>query len=345
VSGSSGVNPWRGGTEATSSFECGWAGGTGGVLWGECAIRLVDEPNARSGVRIMFPRVVSVVNGEPALDESIANAMSDISEMLCCLNGQLGVGCVCSLFASLSDGDRGPFISDAVARSFRANPCLYHEARLGPFSRFPYFLLRRQQKKSRMAHMTKTATPPTTPPMIAPLFEDAALGLSDGVLDGDALVARTEDNAVTPVGSVVVDMSELVGTCEIVSATGDVSSSETGGVSEALGVSEPADVVVEVMEAVEDASVDKVVDSDKVDVDEAVVVLGVTLGNKSITPAVVNESVSPLSSGQIPVVHGSLEQHPRKSPAVQTYHCLVPVQVLSSRGTRDSRARETISNT
>lgn len=135
--------------------------------------------------------------------------------------------------------------------------------------------------------MTKTATPPTTPPMIAPLFEDAALGLSDGVLDGDALAARTEDNAVTPVGSVVVNMSELVETCEIVSATGDVSSSETGGVSEALGVSEPADVVVEVMEAVEDASVDKVVDSDKADVDEAVVVLGVTLGNKSMTPAVV----------------------------------------------------------
>ncbi|KAJ6178584.1 hypothetical protein N7519_009045 [Penicillium mononematosum] len=103
------------------------------------------------------------------------------------------------------------------------------------------------------------------------------------------------------------------------SATGDVSSSETGGVSEAVGVSEPANVV-EVMEAVEDASGDKVVDSDKVDIDEAVVVLGVTLGNKRMTPAVVNESVSSPSSGQIPVVQGSLEQHPRKLPAVQTYH-------------------------
>lgn len=90
MSGSSGVNPWRGGTEAKSSFECGWAGGTGGVLRGECEMRLVaDDPNVRSGVRIMFALVVSVVNGEPALEESIANAMSGISKMLCCLNGLL----------------------------------------------------------------------------------------------------------------------------------------------------------------------------------------------------------------------------------------------------------------
>lgn len=191
-----------------------------------------------------------------------------------------------------------------------------------------------------MPHITNTATPPTTPPMIAPLFDDAALGLLDGVLDGDALAPRTEDNAVTPGDSVVVDMSELVETCETRSV------SETGGVSEAVGVSEPADVVVEVTEAVEDASVDKVVDSDKVEVDEPVLVLGVTLGNRAMTPAVVNESVSSSpSSGHIPVVHGSLEQHPRKSPAVQTYHCLVPVQVLRSRGTIDSRARDTIPNT
>jgi hypothetical protein len=186
--------------------------------------------------------------------------------------------------------------------------------------------------------MTKTATPPTAPPMIAPLFEDAALGLLDGVLDGDVLAARTEDNAVSPVGSVVGIVSELVETCEM-------SVSETGGVSEAVGVSEPAEVV-EVIKAAEDASVDKVVASDKVDVDEAVVVLGVTLGNKSMIPAVVNESVSSPSSGQIPVVHGSLEQHPRKLPAVQTYHCLVPVQVLSPRGTRDPKdSRDSISNT
>lgn len=36
------------------------------------------------------------------------------------------------------------------------------------------------------------------------------------------------------------------------------------------------------------------------------------------------------SSGQTPVVQGSLEQHPRKPPpAVQTYHCLFPVHVLA----------------
>jgi predicted lipid-binding transport protein (Tim44 family) len=35
-------------------------------------------------------------------------------------------------------------------------------------------------------------------------------------------------------------MSELVGTCEIVSATGDVSSSETGGVSEAPPSDKPS---------------------------------------------------------------------------------------------------------
>lgn len=57
--------------------------------------------------------------------------------------------------------------------------------------------------------MTKTETPPTTPPIIAPRFEDAALGVLDGVLDGDALAARTEDNAVTPVGSVVAMSQNL----------------------------------------------------------------------------------------------------------------------------------------
>lgn len=78
------------------------------------------------------------------------------------------------------------------------------------------------------------------------------------------------------------------------------------------------------------------------DVEEVVVVLG-TLGNKPMTPAVVNESVS---SGQIPVVQGSLEQHPRKLPAVQTYHSLSPVQSLESRGMIDSRdSRDSISNT
>lgn len=84
VSGSSGVNPWRGGIEAKSSFECGWVGGMG-VLRGEWEMRLVaEDSSARSGVRIML-RVLSV-NGEAALDESI-DAMACISDMLRCLNG------------------------------------------------------------------------------------------------------------------------------------------------------------------------------------------------------------------------------------------------------------------
>lgn len=68
--------------------------------------------------------------------------------------------------------------------------------------------------------MTKTATPPTTPPMIAPRFEDVA----PGVLDGDAL-------DVTPVDSVVVDVSEFL-------ESGD----EVASVTEDVGVSEPVDV-------------------------------------------------------------------------------------------------------
>lgn len=88
MSGSSGVNPWRGGTEAKSSFECGCVGGTGGVLWGEYETRLVeDDPNARSGVRILLARVLSAVNGETALNESIVNVISSISRMSFCLNG------------------------------------------------------------------------------------------------------------------------------------------------------------------------------------------------------------------------------------------------------------------
>lgn len=102
------------------------------------------------------------------------------------------------------------------------------------------------------------------------------------------------------------------------SVTGDMNVSETGRVSGAVDVYKPADVfevteeAVEGTDAVLEASVDKtVVGSDKADVEEVVVVLGVTLGNKPMTPAVVNKSVtSSPSSGQIPVVHGSLEQHP-----------------------------------
>lgn len=38
--------------------------------------------------------------------------------------------------------------------------------------------------------------------------------------------------------------------------------------------------------------------------------------------------LSLLLSGHIPVWHGSLEQHPLKSPLEQTYHCLLPVQLI-----------------
>lgn len=48
------------------------------------------------------------------------------------------------------------------------------------------------------------------------------------------------------------------------------------------------------------------------------------------------EDVVDSSSGHTPVVHGSLEQHPRKLPASQTYHCLFPVQAVEPRGARDS---------
>lgn len=40
----------------------------------------------------MLSRVLSAVNGETALSESIVRAMSSISDMLCCLNGQLVMG-------------------------------------------------------------------------------------------------------------------------------------------------------------------------------------------------------------------------------------------------------------
>ncbi|KGO64079.1 hypothetical protein PITC_087470 [Penicillium italicum] len=186
--------------------------------------------------------------------------------------------------------------------------------------------------------MTKTATPPTTPPMIAPRFEDAALGVLDGVLDGVVLAARTEDNAVTPVGSKAVDVPVFEETSEVVIVTGDVTVSET------VGVSEPADVIGIIEAAV--AVVDGSVDLDKVDIEETAVFLG-TLGNKPMYPAVLNERVSSLpSSGQMPAAHGSLEQHPRKLPAEQTYHCVPPVQVSRSRERRDSRdLRDFISNT
>lgn len=236
--------------------------------------------------------------------------------------------CLCLLFVSLLDGDRAPFISGAFARSFCLKPDGYHEMRVELFSRFPYSLLRRQQQKIRTAHITKTAIPPITPPMIAPRFEDGALGVLD--VSEPAGVSEVIEEAVEEGGDAVVDGSV------------DKTVVEEGG-DGVVDRSVDKTLVEEGGDAVVDESVDKtVVDSDKVDVEEVVVVLG-TLGNKPMTPAVVNESVS---SGQMPVVHGSIEQHPRKLPAVQTYHRLFPVQVLESRGMIDSGdSRDSISNT
>lgn len=47
-------------------------------------------------MRILLPRMLSGVNGETALNESIVNETSGISEMLFCLFGQLVIGCVCA---------------------------------------------------------------------------------------------------------------------------------------------------------------------------------------------------------------------------------------------------------
>lgn len=164
--------------------------------------------------------------------------------------------------------------------------------------------------------------------MISPRFEDGALGVLD--VSEPAGVSEVIEEAVEEGGDAVVDGSV------------DKTVVEEGG-DGVVDRSVDKTLVEEGGDAVVDESVDKtVVDSDKVDVEEVVVVLG-TLGNKPMTPAVVNESVS---SGQMPVVHGSIEQHPRKLPAVQTYHRLFPVQVLESRGMIDSGdSRDSISNT
>jgi len=76
--------------------------------------------------------------------------------------------------------------------------------------RFSYllcFLFRRRQQKIRMANNAKAATPPSTPPIIAPRFEDAALGMLVGVLDGEAVADSTGDNAVIPVATEEVSVS------------------------------------------------------------------------------------------------------------------------------------------
>lgn len=70
------------------------------------------------------------------------------------------------------------------------------------FPGLPWFLLRRRQQKIRMASSAKAATPPSTPPMIAPRFGDVVFGRLTGVLDAEGapwVAARTEDNAVMPV--------------------------------------------------------------------------------------------------------------------------------------------------
>jgi len=131
----------------------------------------------------------------------------------------------------------------------------------------------------------------------------------------------------------------VVETSEVVDET------EAWVISDVVGVSAPVDEAVGEADIVVDETVDASV---SVVIAEVVVVLAVTSENRFTVPAVVSDNVSDdlvvgvleessSLSGQIPVVHGSLEQHPRKSPTVQTYHCLPPVQVLTSRAKRNSR--------
>lgn len=213
--------------------------------------------------------------------------------------------------------------------------------------RFPClvcFLLRRRQQKIRIVNSANAARPPSTPPIIAPRFEDAAFGMLVGVADEETprwVAARTEDE-VTPVVPEEVDSSVLVEGSEVEDETGACEIPET------LGVTTPVDEAIKEADCVVDGTSETVVASVKVVTEEVVVVLGVTLGNLFTVPAVVSDDsetfvvalvvslvVSSSLSGHIPVVQGSLEQHPRKSPAVQTYHCVPPVQVLLvSRGKR-----------
>lgn len=76
--------------------------------------------------------------------------------------------------------------------------------------------------------------------------------------------------------------------------------------------------------------------------DVAVVVVdSVVLVDLDVVEAVlflVVESES--SSGHIPSVQGSLEQHPVNDPMVQTYHSLPSVQLVSARGARKSILEE-----
>ncbi|KAJ5306420.1 hypothetical protein PENANT_c017G06407 [Penicillium antarcticum] len=196
-----------------------------------------------------------------------------------------------------------------------------------------------------MAQIIRAATPPTTPPIRAPRL-GAAPELLDSD-DGDAVLAwlppRTEDNAVTWVASNVVD---VVAVAVVV------------GVSEAVCVSEVV-VVSKLVDEVDNETVNGLCDDNEIDesVDE-VVDKDVLLDERSgipilaviaVKPATdvasgteVLKASSPLLSGQTPLVHGSLEQHPRKLPAVQTYHCLLPVQLTAARGNRSLTSNDII---
>lgn len=120
--------------------------------------------------------------------------------------------------------------------------------------------------------MIKHITPPTTPPMSAPL-ELLLVGV--GV---EVAVAVLED-------VVLIDPSTLALS---------VALEKSGPVVEVLGVLEDSKLVEELVE-------------------------------------VVFVEVESSSSGQMPVVQGSLEQHPRKLPMVQTYQSLFPPHELSCR--------------
>jgi hypothetical protein len=130
-----------------------------------------------------------------------------------------------------------------------------------------------------------------------------------GVLDE---VASKEDNAVAPLAP-EVDESVIVEEAVETDIVVDESADETVSVSVGVVIAE-----VVVVFAVTRLSVPAVVCDDVSD------------------DAVVKVAEEESLSGHMPIVHGSLEQHPRKPPAVQTYHSLPVVQVPISRGSSNS---------